>query len=167
MDQLEPFARPRGPLFRAAALCSAMLLLLPQAGCYNVRPVATPEAPVGARVVAALTDAGSVGIAGQVGPRIVAVEGVIQRLTADTLQLGVVRTIDRSDIESPWNGETVRIPVSGIGSLRERQLSTRKSVLAAALIVVGALLLATAASGIGIFDGGQGPGPGPGPVPPT
>lgn len=156
MNQLVPFGRPRGPLFRVAALCSAMILLLPQAGCYNIHPVATPEAAVGARVVATLTDAGSVGIASQVGPRIGEVEGVIQQMTADTLQLGVVRTIDRGDIESLWNGEMVRIPVSGIGSLRERQLSTRKSVLAAALIVVGALLLATAASGVGVFDGGGG-----------
>jgi hypothetical protein len=163
MDQLVPFGRRRGPLFRVAALCSAMLLLLPQAGCYNIHPVATPEAAVGARVVATLTDAGSVGVASQVGPRVMEVEGVIQRMTADTLQLGVVRTIDRSDIESLWNGETVRIPVSGIGSLRERQLSTRKSVLAAALIAGGALLLAAAASGLGVFDG-DGGGP---PVPPN
>jgi hypothetical protein len=161
MNQLVPFGRPRGPLFRAAALCAAMLLLLPQAGCYNVRPVATPDAGVGSRVVAMLTDAGSVGVAGQVGPRVVEVEGVIQQMTADTLQLGVVRTIDRSDIESLWNGETVRIPVSGIQSLRERQLSTRKSVLAAALIVVGALLLAAAASGLGVFDGDGGGQPVP------
>jgi hypothetical protein len=156
MNQLVSIGRPRRPLFRAAALCSAMLLLLPQAGCYNVHPVATPEAAVGGRVVATLTDAGSVGIASQVGPRIVEVEGVIQRMTADSLHLGVVRTIDRSDIESLWNGETVSIPVSGITSLRERQLSTRKSVLAAALLVVGALMLAAAASGIGVFDGGGG-----------
>ncbi len=161
MNQVVSFGCPRRPLFRAAALCSAMLLLLPQAGCYNVHPVATPDAAVGGRVVATLTDAGSVGIASQVGPRIVEVEGVIQQMTADTLHLGVVRTIDRSDIESLWNGETVRVPVSGIGSLRERQLSTRKSVLAAALIVVGALLLATAASGLGVFDGGEGPQPVP------
>ena len=162
MNQLVPFGRPRGPLFRLAALCSAMLLLLPQAGCYNVQPVATPDAAVGARVVATLTDAGSVGIASQVGPRVMEVEGVIQQVTADTLQLGVVRTIDRSEIESLWNGETVRIPMSGIGSLRERQLSTRKSVVAAALVVVGALLLAMAASGIGVFDdGGGGPAPPP------
>ncbi len=163
MNQLVPFGRPRRPLFRVAALCSAMLLLLPQAGCYNIHPVTTPEAAVGARVVATLTDAGSVGIASQVGPRVVEVEGVIQQMTADTLQLGVVRTIDRSDMESLWNGEMVRIPVAGIGSLRERQLSTRKSVMAAALIVAGALLLAAAASGVGVFDGG---GP-PTPVPPN
>ncbi|HEY7769541.1 hypothetical protein, partial [Longimicrobium sp.] len=137
------------------------LLLLPQAGCYNIRPVSTPEAAPGARVVATLTDAGSVGIASQVGPRVVEVEGVIQQVTADTLQMGVVRTVDRSDMESLWNGEMVRIPVAGIGSLRERQLSTRKSVLAAAIIVVGALLLAAAASGVGVFDGGPPPTPTP------
>lgn len=161
MIQLVPFGRPRGSLFRVAALCSAMLVLLPQAGCYNIRPVATPQAVVGARVVAMLTDAGSVGVASQVGPRIMEVEGVIQQMTADTLQLGVVRTVDRSDIETLWNGETVRIPVSGIDGLRERQLSTRKSVLAAAFIVVGALLLATAASGLGVFDGDGGTPPAP------
>jgi hypothetical protein len=161
MNQLVPFGRARGPLFRTAALCSAMLLLLPQAGCYNIHPVATPDVATGTRVTAMLTDAGSVAIASQVGPRIMAVEGVVQQMTADTLQLGVVRTVDRSDIETLWSGETVRIPVSGIGELRERQLSTQKSVLAAALIVLGALLLATAASGLGVFDGDGGTPPAP------
>jgi hypothetical protein len=150
--------------FPARLLAGVLLcaLVSAQAGCYSVRPIDTPEPQPGTRVIASLTDAGAQDVAGQVGPRARAVEGMLERASADTLEIGVIRVVERDGGFSFWNQERVRIPTSAVATLDERMLDTRRSILAAGGITAGALLLARAFSAV--FTGG---GSGEDPVPPN
>jgi hypothetical protein len=145
-----------GGLRRAIAGGTLAALLAAQAGCYTSRPVSAPGPAAGTHVVATLTATGSEELAGEVGPRVGAVEGVVQRSRGDTLELGVVRTIGRNGLATPWLGETVRLPRPVLAELHERTLDRRRSVAAAVLLTAGALLLARAVGGV---VGAEGEGP--------
>jgi hypothetical protein len=158
----EPLMKERSvrPARRLRPVVAALLLPV-MAGCYNVRPLTAPVPEPGARVVATLTDEGSREMAGQVGPRVRAVEGVFQRAVADTLEVDVVRVLQMDGVSSYWNLERVRIPRQAVATVDERLLDTRRSVLAGGAIVAGALLVARTLGPV--FTGGGGGGE---PVPP-
>lgn len=148
--------RAAGGLRRTVAGGTLAALLAAQAGCYSARPVSVPGPAAGTHVVATLTATGSEELAGEVGPRVAAIEGVVQRVGSDTLELAVARTIGRNGLSAPWLGETVRIPRPLLAELRERTLDRRRSVAAAVLITAGALLLARSVGGVA---GAEGEGP--------
>jgi len=142
---------------RAAPRAVSMLLLGTFAlqGCYSVRALEPGGPRPGARVVASLTPEGSQQLASQVGPRVTAIEGVLDEATPTELSLRLVRTEGSSAVSTFWNQEEVTIPRPAIALLRERRLDRPKSYGVAALIVGGALLAATLASGA--FTGDDGP----------
>ncbi|HEU4559181.1 MAG TPA: hypothetical protein VFS20_15070 [Longimicrobium sp.] len=130
-------------------------------GCYSVSAVDPGGPQPGTRLVASLTPDGSQQLASQVGPRVIAVEGVLDEATADRLSLRLVRTEGANQISTYWNQEEVTIPRPAIAQLRQRRLDRTRSYLAAGAIVGGALFIASLAGGVFASDDGPGPGPPP------
>jgi len=131
-------------------------------GCYSVTAVQPGGPQPGARVVAQLTPDGSQQLASQVGPRVIAVEGVLDQATADHLSLRMVRTEGANQVSTYWNNEEVSVPRPAIALLRERRLDRTRSYLMAGAIVGAALLAGALASGV--FAGDEGPGTNPPPA---
>jgi hypothetical protein len=147
-----------------AARRGASLLLLGSfllQGCYSVSAVDPAGPQPGTRLVAALTPDGSQQLASQVGPRVIAVEGVLDEATAERLSLRLLRTEGSNQVSTYWNQEEVSIPRPAIAQLRQRRLDRPRSYLMAGAIVGGALLLASMAGGV--FAGGDDNGGGPPP----
>jgi hypothetical protein len=126
-------------------------------GCYQYIPLEGAPPPHDEVVRATLTDAGSVELAPQVGPRIAAVEGFISGPvngaadTATALTFSVRRTLTRSGEERDWTGERLSIPRSAIATFQLRRLSRSRS------FALGALLTAVVALGartLGDLGGG-------------
>jgi hypothetical protein len=117
-------------------------------GCYSVSAVEPGGPQPGTRVVAALTPDGSQQLASQVGPRVVAVEGVLDEATAERLSLRVVRTEGANQVSTYWNQEEVTIPRQAISQLSQRRLNRPRSYLVAGAIVGTALLAATLFGGV-------------------
>jgi hypothetical protein len=148
---------------RAAPRAVSMLLLGTFAlqGCYSVKALEPGGPQPGARVVASLTPDGSQQLASQVGPRVVAVEGVLDEATASALSLRLVRTEGANSVSTYWNQEEVTVPRPAIAMLRERRLDRPRSFAMAAAIVGAALVAATLASGAFSGDDGGGTNPPP------
>ena len=108
-----------------------------------------------------LTPDGSQQLASQVGPRVIAVEGVLDQATADQLSLRLVRTEGANQVSTYWNNEEVTVPRPAIALLRERRLDRPKSYLMAGAIVGAALLAGALTSGVFAGDDGGGPNPPP------
>jgi hypothetical protein len=145
-------------VFRSAL---PVLLLAGMGACYSVRPLETPAPAPGVRVVANLTEQGSLDLANQVGPRVREVEGVFAQMRADTLELSVTRVTHRDGTSNYWNGEPVAIPRAAVAALHERQIDTRRSVLLGAAITGGALLAAHFFGGFFTGESGGGGNPVP------
>jgi len=150
--------RPRGVL-RATSL--GLLGVFALQGCYSVKVIEAGGPQPGTRVVASLTADGSQQLASQVGPRVVAVEGVLDEATPSALSLRLVRTEGANQVSTFWNQEEVTIPRPAISQLRERRLDRTRSYLVAGLIVGGAALAAALTRGIFAGDDGGGPIPSP------
>lgn len=130
-------------------------------GCYSVSAVDPGGPQPGTRLLASLTPDGSQQLASQVGPRVIAVEGVLDEANAERLSLRLLRTEGSNQVSTYWNQEEVNIPRPAIAQLRQRRLDRPRSYLMAGAIVGGALLLASMAGGAfaGGDDGGGGPPP--------
>ncbi|HYH78750.1 MAG TPA: hypothetical protein VEX86_03115 [Longimicrobium sp.] len=148
-----------GAGLRATSL--ALLGVFVLQGCYSVTTVEPGALQPGSRVVASLTAEGSQQLAAQVGPRVVAVEGVLDQATPSQLSLRLVRTEGTNQVSTFWNQEEVIVPRPVIAQLSERRLNRPRSFLVAGMIVGGALLAATLAGGVLTGDGGDGPDPSP------
>lgn len=149
---------------RRPVVCSVSAVLLGSfllQGCYSVRAIDAAGPQPGSRVVAQLTPDGSQQMASQVGPRVVAVEGVLDQATPADLSLRLVRTEGANQVSTYWNQEEVTLPRPAISLLRERRLDRPRSFALAAAIVGGALLAATLSHSL--FAGDDPPNPNPSP----
>jgi len=130
-------------------------------GCYSVSAVDPAGPQPGTRLVASLTPDGSQQLASQVGPRVIAVEGVLDEATAERLSLRLVRTEGANQVSTYWNQEEVTIPRPAIAQLRQRRLDRSRSFLMAGAVVGAALLAAVLAGGLAAGDEPPGGGPPP------
>jgi hypothetical protein len=151
-------ARPRSLIRPVSVLLLGTFLLQ---GCYSVHAIEAGGPQPGSRVVAQLTPDGSQQMASQVGPRVTAVEGVLDQATAGDLSLRLVRTEGSNQVSTYWNQEEVTIPRPAISALRERRLDKPRSFALAAAIVGGALLAATLSHSIFANDDPVNPNPSP------
>lgn len=131
----------------------------PIAGCYHYTPLATSALQPGAarEVRVELTAVAGERLAGALGPTVTAVDGHVRATDPDRLVLAATRTLQRSGAESPWRGEEVAIPWTGVAVLRERRFDGRRTALVAGAVVGGALLT-TRAFGGGFSLSGNGRG---------
>lgn len=112
-----------------------LVVLLLASGCYVYAPV-TGQAPAGVPLRVTLTDAGTTALTAQVGPRVTAIDGLVQDSDpTQPLVLSVTQTLTSDGAEHPWTGEQVTVPHSAIATLRERKLSPGRSALAGAVLV--------------------------------
>ncbi len=136
---------------------SPLILLFVVCGCYNYIPLETPSPTPGTRVEAALTDAGSVQMASQIGPGASAVRGEVVESDSQGVLLALRSVLGRNEQETFWNGEQVRIPLSTVARVRQRRFATGKTLLFGG-VLAGGLLLAVEA----FISGGEGGGGGGG-----
>jgi hypothetical protein len=123
----------------------ATLLLLTvaaTAGCYMERPLETPVPAPSTRVLAQLTDSGTVALSNALGAGALGVEGVVASADAQTWTLQMVRVSHRDGRTIEWNREAVVFPRNVLAQPTVKVLDKKRSWLAAGGIVVGAFLLA-------------------------
>jgi hypothetical protein len=133
------------------------------AGCYSRQPLRTELPAPNTRIVATVTDTGSVLLGNDLGPGVVEIEGLVSAATAQQWTLHMVRVEHRDGRNVSWNRELVTVPRAALTSLQTVELDRTRSWIAAGGLVVGSILLARA---FGLQWGGdedprQPPGPPP------
>lgn len=144
------------------SIVSIALLASISAGCYVQQPLETAIPAPATRVVAQLTDSGSVVVGGRLGPGAVEVEGVVASANESAWNLNLLRVSYRGGTSSTWNREMVSFPRFALSHASERHLDKTRSWLAAGLIGAGAILASRVFSA---SNAGGGDGEGSGPTP--
>lgn len=139
---------------------AALLLITSTAGCFTQHPLPGVPAPM-MRVVATVTDSGTISMGNAIGPGAVEVEGIVARADETAWSLHLIRVDHRDGRSLPWNRELVTFPRHTLGHATERRLDRTRSWLAAGAITVAAVL---AGRFMGVM-GGDDSSPGE-PVPP-
>lgn len=129
--------------------------------CYTHRPLEGAVPTPSTRIVAIISDSGTVAMSNAIGPGAVEVEGVVTAADANVWNLQLVRVDHRDGRSIPWNGELVSFPRNALASPMVRRLDKRKSWLAAAGITAAALIVGRAFQALATDDrpGGGGPPP--------
>lgn len=139
-----------------------LLLLLGAGACWVERPLGTSVPAPQTRIVASVTDSGTVAMAGLIGSGATAVEGFIAAADASSWELSLLQVRHRDGRSVSWSRERVVFPRSALADPRERRLDRTRSWIAAGAIAASAILAAQ------IFDVvGGGNEPTPPPVPPA
>ncbi|HEX6066609.1 MAG TPA: hypothetical protein VFZ04_20385 [Longimicrobiales bacterium] len=112
------------------------------AGCYMERPLPDPTPAPSTRVIAQLTDSGTVALSNALGPGALGVEGVVASADAQSWTLQVVRVNHRDGRVIEWNREAVNFPRNLLSQPMVKVLDKKRSWLAAGGIVLGAFILA-------------------------
>ena len=121
-------------------------------GCYTRRPLETTPPQPNLRVVALLTDSGTVAMSNAIGAGAQEVEGVVARATESEWTFAMMRVDHRDGRSIPWNRELVTFPSATLSKPVVVALNKKKSWLAAAGITVGAYLAARA---FGVINSGE------------
>lgn len=151
MSVTHPY-RPR----RSVAL--AVLLLT---ACYSLDPLQAPAPPPAARIIATLTDTGTVVMANTVGPGASEIEGIVTSADANTWNLNLVRVEHRGGTSVNWNREPVTFPRYALTNPTVKRLDKTRSWMAGALIAAGAFVATRLFGSAGGDEGGGGPPPPP------
>ncbi len=112
------------------------------AGCYMERPLQDPTPVPSTRVLAQLTDSGTVALSNALGPGALGVEGVVASADAQSWTLQMVRVNHRDGRVIEWNREPVNFPRNLLTQPMVKVLDKKRSWLAAGGIVIGAFILA-------------------------
>jgi hypothetical protein len=139
----------------------ALASALAATACYVERPLGTSVPAPDTRVVAQVTDEGTVAMANLIGGGATAVEGVVASADGSSWELSLLKVRNREGTVT-WNRERVIFPRAVLTNARERSLDTTRSWIAAGAVLAGALL-----AGV-LFDvvGGGGDET-PDPIPPA
>ena len=122
-------------------LTIAFALALLTVGCYRLTPIEGAVPAAGSDVRVGLTDAGSVQLAPQIGPRIAAIDGRALQSNDSAIVLAVAAVVNQSGRSMPWSQERLSVPRAAVSSLRTRALDRKKTWIVAGLSVVGVLAL--------------------------
>lgn len=141
-------------------LCTLLLLPSVLAGCYKQIPLSSTPVPA-TRIVAVLTDSGTVAMGNALGAGAQTIEGVVTKATDREWTLAMLRVDHRDGRSQAWNREPVSFPRPALTDPVVVVLDKKRSWLAAAGIVVGAL---TIARSFNLFGGDETPPDGPAPA---
>ena len=147
-SSLQLGARLRAVRSPAITIVSAVTL----GACYDYLPMPSGEPQPGVEVRAMLTDAGSLQLSPLIGPRVESLDGTIVRADRDSLVLRVKNLTLMSGEENGWSGERLGVPASAVASVRTKQLSRTRTVLAALVATGGVVALV-----VGNHGGGDPP----------
>ena len=127
--------------------------------CHSYTPYNNLPSP-GEETRVRLTELGAATLAPLLGPGIIAIRGRIVELKDSTLTMSVVGVTNRQELEDPWLGERVIVQRSYVSSFERRDLNMRTSVLLAAGVVLGSVVLIAGIKLGGDLAGGRNPGGG-------
>src|SRR5687767_8682947 len=119
----------------------ALALALLTVGCYRLTPIEGAVPDAGTEVRVGLTDAGSVRLAPQIGPRIAAIDGRALQSNDSAIVLAVAAVVGQNGRSMAWSRERLSVPRDAVSGLRTRVLDRKKTWIVAGLSVVGALAL--------------------------
>jgi hypothetical protein len=122
--------------------------------CYTQRSLTTPVPVAGTRIVAELTDTGTVAMATKIGPGATEVEGVIADADGANWRVLLLRVDQRGVGPTLWNRESVTFPRLALTRVTERTLDKRRSWLMAAFIAGAAFTAARAFGAFSFLDEG-------------
>jgi hypothetical protein len=108
----------------------------------------------------ALTPSGSQELTSQVGPRVESLDGRVLAARDTTLAVSVTQLTRGRAGEEFWPGDSVVVPVRGVGSLLVRTLDRKRSTLAVGGTLVAIFVLRRVVQEAGIFGSGAKPPPG-------
>jgi hypothetical protein len=130
--------------------------------CYTQRPIGVSVPAPATRIVAEVTDTGSVAMANTIGAAALEVEGVVAEADAGTWRLHLLRVDHRGGNSSRWNRETVTFPRYALTNVRETRLDKKRSWVVAGL-ATGLIVALTVLFGA-VLSGNTGDGEPPPPV---
>jgi hypothetical protein len=129
-------------LTRLRVVSAASLLLV--AACYVQQPLNTNNPVPETRVIAQVTDTGSIVMSNTIGPAAVEVEGVVVSTDANAWNLRLLRVHHRGGTAVGWNREVVSFPRFAFSNVAERRLDQTRSWMAGGLLAAGAFVMARA-----------------------
>jgi hypothetical protein len=134
----------RRPLRRSCAVALAVSLFPFLNGCYTYNRVAPTQLPHGTDVSLTITDQGRVGLGDRMGTGVMRVNGrvVTPSDSAWVVQVSSVEMLTGG--KTHWSGEEVRLPRAYVGEVGTRELSRKKTWLAAG-VTIGAVAATVAA----------------------
>lgn len=122
------------PQWRVAVAALALGL----AGCYKNVPLYTAPAP-GMRVVLELNDRGRTALEQNVGPEVLAVEGLVTAVVDSQLVVSVHKTRGLYGSEVRWDGESVVFRPEYLRAMGERRYSKARTFALASVLASGTL----------------------------
>jgi hypothetical protein len=143
--------------FRRALVAA---LLAATAACYASLPLENAVPAPATRVLAQLTDSGTVVMGGLIGSGATEVEGLVAAADDATWDLQLTRVEHRDGRIVQWSGETVRFPRSVLTGVTEKRIDATRSVIAGGMLAAAAVLASYLFTGaIGDSDTGEPPPP--------
>lgn len=111
------------------------------AGCFAYRPSDPSRVRIGEVVRVAVNHHGAQQLTQQVGPRVESLAGRVIH-PRDTALVVSVREVTRSrGSEEFWTGESVSVPLSGVGGVSVRRFDRNRTLLTVTGAVIGIALL--------------------------
>jgi hypothetical protein len=138
---------------------SLLGLVLASGACYVQRPLSNPTPETSTRIIAQITDTGSVAMASAIGPGARMVEGVVVRAEPTAWDMEVIRVDYRGGGSQLWNRERVTFPRYALTNASERAFNRKRSWIIG-LAITGTAILAARLFGVIGFGGGPGDEPG-------
>lgn len=147
---------------RTRTTVAMLLVVVHLGGCFRWVPATTTQP--GAPITVSINDRGRVGLAESIGPGVQRIRGHMRENAEDRIVLAM-ESVEFSDVNVTvlMPRERVEIPRDYINEVRERQLSTSRTILAAVIAAAG--LIATSfivVSGFGSDDDARRPDEGGG-----
>jgi hypothetical protein len=141
----------------ATARAAALLLCL--SACYTQHPLGAPVPEPGMRIIAQVTDSGTVAMANKIGSGALEVEGVVVAADADVWNLQLLRVDQRGGVSTSWNRELVSFPRYALANSRVKLFSRKRSWMTAGILTASAILAAKlfGAAGADEMPGGTPP----------
>jgi hypothetical protein len=131
----------RHPLVRKTlALATATAFVC---ACYVQRPVTSAAPAPTSRIVAFVTDTGSVVMSNAIGPGATEIEGVMVDSDGDHWRLQMLRVDQRGGFSTRWNREVVTFPRFALTNVTQKVLDKKRSWAfagLAAIVVLGSTL---------------------------
>ncbi len=159
VDSMRSRLDRNGKLFRGSVL--AFLLGVSQ-GCYVYPAVSTAPVP-GARLRFELNDRGRVGLGGPLGPSAERLEAVLEANTDSAYSVKMVSVSYLNGQSNKWTGEPLVVSKDYLRNVTVREFSKSRTILTAAAVLGGAVLLIATR---GLFGSGTVDREPPNPAPP-
>lgn len=118
----------------------AVALVTFTGACYSHVPLNAPVPAPATRIIAQVTDTGSVAMANSIGSAATEVEGVVSHATDALWRLQLVRVDHRGGTSTVWKREEVSFPRIALTNVREKRLSKKRSWLMATAVTASVYL---------------------------